>query len=246
MKLCLVFMFTPDELPYLKLHLPVFAHEFDGIWAMTDYSTPHEVIHEVQALCGAGVSVAKWEYNWGDFVNKLVRHPEVMGFDAVMRIDPDECLMPGAADEIRRLLTDTASLLVLPRYEFFGDRRHYRADLYPDGQARAWRLNRGIIVQGLRHEGVDLTAHGLSEHDPHPDHYVLRGGPHIYHYGWIGKTGIYRNMVKYQRHAQVSAGGPEHVAFPADTPLVSFPTVPFDGPQPIDPDTVGLYAPFEE
>src|SRR5260221_439527 len=163
-----------------------------------------------------------------------------------MRMDPDECLMLDAADEICRLLTEEAALLVFPRHEFFGDREHVRADIYPDYQARAWLLNRGIVVGGQRHEGINFMQHGLSEHTDDPASRVLRlKDTHIYHYGWASKTGRWDNQVKYQSHAQVAAGGPPEGNFSPGTPLVEFQTIPFFDGQPPSPQVRGLTAPSE-
>lgn len=245
MKLALVMMFT-NELPFLKLHLPVSLPGFDGLVAMTDPNTTDGSIEFMKSM-GADIRIADWRYDWGQFATQLFNFAEELGYDAACRLDSDECLMPFAGTEIKLLLQTKATLIVFPRYEFFGSRITYRADLYPDAQARCWLLNRGITVRGRRHEGVDLTANGLSEHTEDPAYRVLRvSNPHIFHYGWSSPTAIWRNQVKYQRHEQVSAGGPEHVALPADTPLVSWPTVPFDGVQPLDPNEVGIYAPFTD
>lgn len=248
MRLALGLLFT-NELDYLKLHLSAYAAEFDGIVGITDPRTTDGSLDYLQDAWNADVLVRDWTYDWGAFATQLCNYAEDKGYDAIMRMDPDECLMPYAATLIKFHLQREASLLCFPRHEFFGDRAHVRPDLYPDHQARAWRLHRGIRVQGKRHEGIDFAAHGLSEHSTDPEMHVLRlTDPylHIFHYGWIGKQGIRRNQVKYQRHAQVEAGGPEHVALSEDTPPVSFPTLPFDGPQPIDLKYVHLTAPYEE
>lgn len=245
MKLALVLLFT-NELAWLKLHLPVFRNSFDGIVAITDPETTDGSIVYLLSL-GAHVITRQWRYHWGEFATMAFNEAERLGYDAAMRMDPDECLMPDAGHEIKRLLTEEATLLVFPRYEFFGSRRTYRADMFPDHQARAWRLRRGITVQGARHEGIDFTFHRLYEGMPDPDYRVLRvKEPVIFHYGWCSPQAIWRNQVKYQMHAQIEAGGPSHVAFPPGTPLVNFPTVPFEGAQPIDPGVCGEFAPFEE
>lgn len=247
MKLALVMMFT-NELSFLKLHLPVSVQGFDGLVAMTDPNTTDGSIEFMKSM-GADIRIADWHYDWGQFATQLFNFAEELGYDAACRLDSDECLTKYAGTEIKLLLQTQAALLCLPRHEFFGSRLNIRPDLYPDDQARCWWLQRGIVVQGKRHEGVWFGQHGLDEHSTDPKTRVLRvrsPSLHIFHYSWISETGIWRNQVKYQRHEQVSAGGPEHVALPADTPLVSWPTVPFDGVQPLDPNEVGIYAPFTD
>lgn len=238
-------MFT-NEIEFLRLHLPVSAQGFDGIVAITDPKTTDGSLEFMQSI-GAEVLIRDWCYNWGYFASLVFQHAENLGYDAACRLDPDECLMPGAAGEIRGLLMSRATLLVLPRYEFFRDRRHFRVDLYPDAQARAWRLRRGILVQGRRHEGIDFTAHGLYEGHPDPDRRVLRASsPHLYHYGYASRHGIWNNMIKYTNHARIEAGLPPVDDIPADTPLLDFPTIEFCDAQPLDPAVVGATAPFEE
>jgi hypothetical protein len=245
MKLALGLIFT-NELPFLKLHLPVYKDGFDGIVAITDPKTTDGSTEYLHSL-GAAIIEYEWQYNWGDFATKLCDYAESLGYDAICRIDPDECLMPWAGSEIRLLLHRDATLLCFPRREFFGDRKHVRQDLGLDWQARAWRLRRGIVVGGKRHEGVNFAQHGLSEYTPDPNCRVLRTtSPFIYHYGWASPRSIWDNMVKYQSHAQIDAGGPPEVAFPPGTELVTFPTIEFTESQPLDPQTIGIYAPYED
>lgn len=244
MRLCLGIIFT-NELHWLKLHLPVYKDSFDGIVAITDPATTDGSIEYLHSL-GAAVIQYPWEYHWGDFANKLCGYAESLGYDAICRIDPDECLFPWTGTEIKLFLQRDATLLCLPRYNFFNDRKHLWEGHYPDHQMRAWRLHRGIVVSGAKHEGVNVAAHELNADATDPDHRaVWLSNPHIYHYGWASKGGIYYQQTKYQSQAQVAAGGPPQVAWPADFQIVQYPTVPFDGAQPQNPDMVGLYAPYE-
>lgn len=245
MKLALVLMINPHDLPFLKLHLPVYKDSFDGIIAIADNTEGYEAIDYVTSL-GAKVTYVPWEYNWGDYATKLFDYAEHWGYDAAMRMDPDECLMPDAGYYIRNLLETEAALLVFPRHEFWGDRYHVRP-IWPDDQARAWHLRRGIIVQGKKHEGIGFMDHGLSEHTTDPHCRVLRiRDPHlhIFHYGWSSPQAIYNAMVKYQKQAQIAAGGSPEVNFASDQPLATHVTIPFGEPQPLLPEDVGIYAPF--
>ena len=245
MRLALVLMFT-NELPFLRLHLPVFKDSFAGIVAITDPKTTDGSLEYMQSI-GAHVIVDEWRYNWGDFATKVFNEAERLGYDAACRVDGDECLFPTAANLMCQKLENEATLLVLPRHEFAHDRLHVRGDIYPDGQARCWRLRCGIVVQGFRHEGVSFGRHNLSEHTLDPDYRVLRPTEpdiHLFHYSWIGDAGIMRNMRKYQSHAQVTAGGPPEVNFPPDIHPVKFDVVPFMGEQPLSPDVCGPFAPF--
>lgn len=256
MRLALGLIFT-NELHWLKLHLPVYKDSFDGIVAITDPNTKDGSIEYINSITPPrslsgfgstnGVMIEPWQYNWGDFATKLANFAEFCGFDAIMRVDPDECLMPDAGHEIKRLLEEEASLVCFARYNFFNDRRHLWAGTFPDWQVRAWRLRRGIIVQGDKHEGVNFAQHDLHEDTLDPEHrYQHVTTPAIFHYGWGSHGGIYYQQTKYQSQAQVAAGGPPQVAWPADFQIIQYPTEPFDGPQPIDPDQCGLYAPYQE
>lgn len=248
MKLALCLMVNDRDLPFLKLHLPVYKDSFDGLVAIGDIDDGADAIEFMLSL-RANVAIQQWQYDWGDYATRLFKVAEELGYDAAMRMDPDECLMPDAGWHIRKLLEEQAALLVFPRHEFWGDRYHVRANLWPDDQARAWHLKRGIIVQGKKHEGIGFMEHGLSEHTTDPNCRVLRiRDPHLhlYHYGWSSKTAILNAMTKYQRQAQVAMGQSPEVNFPPDQPLASHPTLPFTEPQPIDPAICGAYAPYEE
>lgn len=245
MRLALGIIFT-NELPWLKLHLPVYRESFDGIVAITDNKTTDGSIEYLHSL-GAAIIQYEWEYRWGDFANKLCNYARSLRYDAIARIDPDECLFPWAGTQIKLMLQRDASLLCFARYNFFGDRRHLWSGKYPDFQPRAWRLNRGITVQGDKHEWVDFAKHDLHQDTFVPERrYQFVTDPAIYHYGWASKGGIYYQQTKYQSQAQVAAGGPPEVAWPADFQLVQFPTEEFTGEQPLNPDVVGDFAPYQE
>lgn len=248
MRLALVLMVTDRDLPFLKLHLPVYKDGFDGICAVGDPDDSREAMAYMESI-GATLGFSKWRYDWGSFANLVFGLAEDLGYDAAMRMDPDECLMPEAGYRIKPILENEAALLVFPRHEFWGDRYHVRGDIWPDDQARAWRLRRGITVIGKKHEGILFSAHGLSEDTTDPNCRVLRiRDPylHLFHYGWSSKTAIYNAMVKYQSQAQVAMGQSPEVNFPPDQPLAHHPTVPFTTPQPLDPDSVGAFAPYDK
>lgn len=249
MRVCLALMFT-NELPFLKLHVPVTASSFDGIVAYTDPKTTDGSLQFMNSI-GAAVVTAPWQNDWGWAATLMINYAKELGYDGVCRIDPDEMLMPDAGNQLRYLLEYEASLLVLPRYEFFGDRLHYRKDIYPDWQARAFRLNKGIIIQGKKHEGINFMQHGLSE-DPSapPERRVIRTGTqgfdpiHIYHYGHASPEGIRATMIKYWRYGYDDAGmiAPDQVP---DDPLMQRDTWDFEGEQPLNPAEIGIYAPYE-
>lgn len=250
MRIALALMFT-NEIDFLKLHVPVTASTFDGIVAYTDPLTTDGSLACMNSI-GADVITAPWQNDWGWAATLLANYAKELGYDGLCRIDPDEMLERSAGNQIRHLLDKEAALLVLPRYEFYGDRLHYRKDIYPDWQARAFRLDKGIVVGGKRHEGINFVQHRLSENpDTPPDRRVIRTGTngfepiHIYHYGWSSPRAIRDSQIKYQSHAQVLAGGPPEVAPTYDPQPPDWPTVEFEGPQPLDPLEVGIYAPYQ-
>lgn len=246
MKLALCIMFT-NELPYLKLHLPVYANSFDGIVALTDGRTTDGSIEYLESL-GAQVRIHEWHNHWGDFATALFAMAEQLNYDAACRIDPDECLMADAGCQIKEYLDGKATLLCLSRREFVLDRCHIRTDNWPDYQARAWLLNRGIVVSGQHHEGVNYLAHGLSPDIQNQErHVVYTGDPCIYHYGNIGRQHVLERDLHYVNVAREQAGHPPLTERPADRPFPVWPAVEeYAGVQPIDPQEVGIYAPFTD
>lgn len=242
MKLALGLMYA-NEKRWLSLHLPVFSGAFDGIVAVGDDDTDGST--DYLRSIGANVTFRRFEQDWSAQFNAVIDRAESLGYTHILRLDPDEAIFAADVARIRDMLTNDASLLVLARHEFCGDRKHVRGDLWPDYQARAFALHRGIRLSGKKHEGIDFAAHGLLEHTADSHIRVLRVvEPAIFHYGWSSPQAIWNNQVKYQKLAQIDAGGPPEVAFPSDWPLTHFDTVEFTGEQPISPDVCGLYAPF--
>src|SRR5260221_6014019 len=103
---------------------------------------------------------------------------EQSGYDAVMRMDPDETLFGEDVAKIRVAL-DLADLVNFPRRNFFGDRHHFATSHWPDYQARGIRLHKGTRYKGQHHEGPHCAGPQLTLDD------VV-----IYHYGWVGDQRI--------------------------------------------------------
>ena len=242
MKLALGLMYA-QERHWLSLHLPVFAAGFDGIVAVGDDDTDGSTQY-LQSL-GADVTFHKFQQDWSAQFNRVIERAEALGYDALLRLDPDEAIFRSDVEVIRKKLTYEATLLVFARHEFYGSRRQVRPDTYPDYQARAWRLGRGIRLGGAKHEGINFTEHELYEATDDPNKRVLRlTNPAIYHYGWSSPQAIWNAMTKYQSQAQLAAGQGPEVNFPPEQPLAEHMTVPFSEEQPLDPGKVGEYAPF--
>lgn len=248
MRLALCIMFSRGELPYLKLHLPVYKDHFDGIVALTDDRTDDGSIAYMRQI-GARVYVLPWREDWGWSVSRLFEFAEESNFDAAMRLDPDECIFSEAPDTIRYDLENKATLLCFSRYEFFADRNHYREELFPDWQARAWRLNRGIKVEGKRHEGINFFDAGLREGEGiNPNERVMRvNAPQIFHYGYVGKQKLRENQLKYLNYSRVDHGMEPLLTLPPGTPEINnVKTAHFPWDQPISTKICGIYAPWKE
>jgi hypothetical protein len=239
MKLCLLMMVTAGESPYLRLHLPVYVDQFDGAVVLLQRGQDFEA--EAQALQATVKPYDRLEWlvrdfhnDWSEFLNIGIEYAEYRKYDAIMRLDPDEVLFAADISKIRTAL-ERADILMFPRRNFFGDRLHYATDHWPDYQARAFKLNKGTRYVGQHHEGPHCAGPLLTLDD------VV-----IYHYGWVGKQRIRERALHYMNVAREAGGLPPLTEYPADQPDPVWPTAPFDGPQPIDPRVVGMYAPFNE
>lgn len=257
MKLALGMM-VHEDLDFLRLHLPVFAECFDGIIMVVEtqeeINSIYSLLREVIPTYDRTVYILNREFhnNWSEMFNHILDQAELTGldgaFDAIVRLDPDEAIMPYDVEAIRDLLEEY-SVLCFARYNFWGDRLHYTPGIYPDWQCRAWRLNKGIRLGGQHHEGVGWTEYGLYEGDPVADtpRAVLRvPSINIYHYGNVGKERILERDLHYVNVAREKAGHPPLTELPEGREFPTRHSILFHGPQPLDPFEAGVYAPYEE
>ncbi len=106
-----------------------------------------------------------------------------------------------------------------------------------------WVLNQGVCISGKRHEGISWGPLGWSEDNGA----VYRTqNCHIYHYGDIGVTNVLQRDLKYLNYARIDAGHEPLAERPMDRPIPVREAALFTQLQPLDPATVGLYAPFED
>ncbi len=251
LKLCLGMMVHNDA-HWLRLHLPVYANCFDGmIVVMEPIETPADYAC-IAALTTItpNFTVYQHEFNndWSEMYNHVIDGAEEWGYDAIVRLDPDEAIFPHDVQAIRELL-ETYSVLCFARYNFWQDRLHYTPGIFPDWQARAWQLNKGIRLEGQHHEGIFWPKYNLFEGDPVADtpRQVLRvPNINIYHYGNVGRERILERDLHYLNLGREEAGHPPLTERPADREFPTRHNIPFRGPQPLDPNVIGLYAPFEE
>lgn len=246
MKLCLGMM-THNDNHWLRLHLPAIASAFDGVVIATDDDkmTTHRTIEIALAADVKKLDIFEHSFNdnWSEMFNHTIEHAEKLGYDAILRLDPDELMFPDHIQRVRELLEDKVSAIgCVPRYNFWLDRLHYveQAPFYPDWQRRAFCLNRGVKYSGQRHEGLTWPSDTMKRYMP------LAIVAPIFHYGDIYLPNILARDLKYLNMAHRDAGAPELAERPADRAIPHRDTVLFEGQQPINPNVCGIYAPFTE
>lgn len=228
MKLALGMMFCKGEINWMKLHLPEFTWCFDGIVAVTDDLSGDEPFYLTRHFSGHVYS-HPFNSDWSEMLNHLIDHAESEGYDAIARIDPDEAIHVSDIAILRAEL-EMQDVLFLPRFNFWEDRYHYLPEWYPDFQARAFRLNKGIRYVGKRHEHLNTTAGAITSAT-------------LFHYGWIG-PGVLRQDLKYLNYARIDAGLLPLAERPTDREYPQHSPVYFEGIQPLDPAIVGATAPW--
>lgn len=246
MKLALGMMIHHEE-AWLKLHLPVIADCFDFIVVVCE---PGD--EGIPFFSNQNVPTHIYEHpfnnNWSEMYNRVIQHAEDLGCDAIVRLDPDELLFPEDISAIRQLLTEY-KILCFARYNFWADRLHYTPGIYPDWQARAWVLNQGIHLGGQHHEGINWLELKMYEGDAFADtpRQVLRVPTiNIYHYGNVGRERMLERDLHYVNVDREKAGHPPLTELPKGREFPTRHSIIFHGRQPIDPETVGIYAPYKE
>ncbi len=226
-------MMVYNEAHWLKLHLPIMLAAVDGVVAVDSASTDGTP----ELLESMGVQVFQHEFhcNWGEHFNHVIRHAEALGYDTMLRLDPDECMF---ADDIRlvRNLLGKHHLLRLPRFHFWEDRLHYVPEKFPDWQWRAWRLNEGVYLEGQYDEMVVGSPEWRIGEYYAPDderHILDMLDCPIYHYG-----DLVNPAVRYHH--------PNRNRLPDSVTHIWRNAIPFEREQPLDPSIIGLRAPFEE
>lgn len=229
MKFCIAFLFQ-NEADWLRLHLPLWTHgNIDGLIGLDGGSTDESV--EIVRSFGGQVFQRRFEWDFAAQCNYLIQCAERAGFDALLRLDPDEAMFRSDINTVRLYLHQhrrKPCVWGLRRYNFSKDRYHYAPHWYPDVQQRAFPLRQNIFYQGRVHE----TPISL-QWDAIPD-------VHLYHYGWIGDVeALARKSVKY---AQIAGQDIEYAGGGEYPPYVPFP----HGRQPQDPKEIGARAPWGE
>ena len=237
MKIALLMMATPNDRACLDLHLPVFKDAFDGFLALTDADNT-KFMSEMY-LRGAITFGVHFRNDWSEAFNFGLKRAEEMGFDVVVRIDPDELIWPEIVPSLKEKFKLGAKLVHLPRYNFFPDRKHHRFNIYPDPQSRAVRLGCGLKLFGKRHETVD----GSQLQTGTENIISTDWQDHIFHYSWVGDR-ILKQQLRYYNDARIDGGLEPVSELPPDSKFPDWPVVPFEGRQPLDPDVIGINAPW--
>lgn len=240
MTLTLGMMFCAHDLPYLRLHLPVYMEGFRSdnklhiIAASSDgtYTDSYKFMKEL----GADVTSIQFNWNWSKFWNELLGYAQARGATKLLRLDPDELIWQADVQRIDALL-DAYSFLAFPRHNFFYDRTQVNVNAHPDLQARAWRMDGRIQFQGEIHEGVAFSGN--------PNECAHIHQIHLWHFGDIGKANIQRRALMYINYQRRKEGLAQLERVPDDQ-QPGAQTARFVGKQPIDPLAIGKYAPFSE
>jgi glycosyltransferase involved in cell wall biosynthesis len=175
--------------------------------------------------------------------NRMIEYAENLGYDVLLKVDPDELMFVEHINQIRQLFETTAvKAVAMPRYNFIGDRYHYAPcnPYYPDLQLRAYRLNKGAYYPKDYHSGLNLSELGWKWPNdcttPLERRDVLTlSHMHIYHYGDTKPRA--QRILQYMNYERKGQGLPPLDALP-EGHVVSEPpfNVPFVGAQPIAPE----------
>lgn len=244
MKLALVFYFQ-NSAAWLNYHLPVIASVFDGIVAVDGGSQDGSAA--VVKRFGGVVVEQPYTYDNAAQINRAIREAEALGYDAIVRLDPDELMFPEQVADIRALLTQHHALL-FPRYNFERDRFHFVPVWYPDYQLRAHRLNMGIQWSGRVHDTpmASLKARGwaLDSDTQHDKIRPVGFAPHIHIYHYEGIHAAYTKALKHINYPRQERGETLLGHLPNGSKPEHRFAIPFTGAQPIQPDPERPRAPL--
>lgn len=233
-KFCIAMMFQNEE-NWLRLHLPILAQAGFGFVFVDGGSDDGST--QVAEQYGP---VVYNEYRWPTIHqhNKLIEVAEQHGYDAMVKIDPDELFFIDHIRQMRELLNDYV-VLRFPTYHFIRDRQHYNpfGHYYPDSHDRAWRLNIGLNYVGEYHSRLNWAERYFKEangENDENDELVLDAWHiHLYHYGDI-KDRAARHL-RSLNITRAKAGQSPLVRLPAGKQITYPPSIPFVGPHPISP-----------
>lgn len=229
-RFCIALMFQ-NEAEWLRLHLSVITRgAIDGLVGLDGGSTDDSAA--VFKSFGGVVYTRPFDFDFGAQANALLDAAIDAGYDAILRLDPDELIFPEHIARVRGYL-EHYPVVSLPRFNFARTRVHYVPEWYPDPQFRGMRLDKGIRYGGKVHEGVT----------PLDDARFIPGA-NLYHY-----SGVRGDMAGRKRAALYTALGKGEKADWSIPPMEwSYPNYtrwPVNWEQPLDPYEVGIHAPYD-
>jgi len=193
---------------------------------------------EVLVELGAIVYWRPFDWDFSAHMNALVECCEAEGYDAMLRLDPDELMWPADVDAVAAALNHHGAVK-MPTYHFEEDRLQWMPQHYPDPHIRAWRLDQGSVrYEGAVHEW------------PRRDGEILKANrinAHLYHYEGI-RPHDERRRLKHLNYSRLEAGQAPLEELPAGARVNGTyrQREPFAELQPLSPDEIGARAPFQE
>lgn len=233
-RFCLAFMFQ-NEADWLRLHVPAWLKSpaIDGLVAIDGGSSDGGADY-LRAL-GATVEFRQWEWKPLDQENAVIELAERSGYDAMLLTAPDELWWAADIDLAKTVLGMRDAALEYKTVNFMKDRLHAakQAPYWPDPHVRAWRLN-----QGVRHMGAIDSVPAI------PRSKVLMMDGLMYHYSGI-KDRRYYAYKGINFHRVKNGEAPLESDWRDCDPAPLPPYVPYEGEQPLDPEVIGVRAPYE-
>jgi hypothetical protein len=251
MKLCLAIAFQ-NEAPWLRLHLPVLlggTSAPDGIVALDGGSNDDSagvLLRCAENVCSVTMRQRDFDWDFAAHMNALVQLAEDAGYDAILRLDPDELIFPDDYQRFKMLL-ETYSALRLARYNFEHTRQEYHPYTYPDYQTRVWRLDSRIRYYGKVHETLEASFQDTgwvedgSSEDGRKRQIVMVPHIHIYHYGGLRNDPA--SHAKFMNYTRTQMGLPPIDISPFRERRPWRFRVPFWGAQP--GENLPPFSPFE-
>jgi len=239
-----------NESQWFRLHLPALALPASwGLVGLDGGSDDDSAL--VFAAHGGVVHTRKFDWHFARHMNALIDVCRAEGYDAILRLDPDELMFVRDMVMVTNLLREYKAVR-LPRYNFERDRHHVLISMYPDWQTRAVRLEPGVEYDGAVHETFECAFREMgwredNSPNPGPREIVRAPSAHIYHYEGLRRDAA--RAMKHHNYAALQSGGAVErdlsaaARFAGQGAMDRF-CVPFTGAQPLDPREVGALAPF--
>lgn len=240
MRFCLA-LAAQNERHWLDLYLPLHSQaNVDGIVALDGGSSDGS--GDILADYGAQVLERPFDWNFAEHINFLIYGCEILGYDALLWLSPDENMFPAEIDLVREELEAGAELMSLARVNFEEDRAQWMPALYPDYQWRAFQLGKGVMKSGRVHETVPPKIRDRLN--------TKISRAQIYHYEGIRADFAERDY-KHQCYAAIRDGvDPFKIKRRKQMPKGWKPVwrarEPYLPKQPLDPAEIGALAPFED